>query len=284
MNRVTRLSGNPQTLTLRLSGSLRLMRRATRYPGHKPLSLVLAFLALLAAFVKRHKYVVAANEYSSNFGNAFVNGVEINHQYPKSHDLETRLAQYVSRRILPAAAYFSVLRPLYEIQIAKLFSRYPKYFAGFRSCNVGNRDDFWCLECPKCAFTLLALASQLDKIQLVKIFGTNVFALPRIRQLILRLCGPCKPLECVGTREECLLALWMAHQRHQADRHLRSLWQRCRCVMDMPALEQELMGQLDRPHSIPAELAGPVMEWLAVHLETVPKASIRRLTAYGLRE
>jgi UDP-N-acetyl-alpha-D-muramoyl-L-alanyl-L-glutamate epimerase len=278
MSRMARLSGNHQTLNLELSGSLRFIRRGTRYPGHKPLSLLLAFLALLAAFVKRHKYVVAANEYSSNFGNAFVGGVDVNHQFPKSHDFEIRLAQYVSRRISPASAYFSVLRPLYEIQIAKLFSAYPKYFADFRSCNVGNRGDFWCLECPKCAFILLALAPQLHKMQLVKIFGTNAFALPRIRQLILRLCGPSKPFECVGTREECLLALWMAHKRHQGDRHLRSLWRRCHCEMDMRALEHELMGQVKRPHSIPAEVAGPVIDWLAAHLETAPKAPMRRLT------
>lgn len=270
MNRVARLSGNPETLTLTLNGSLQIMRGANRYPGHKPFSSLVAFLAVLAAFVKKHQYVVAANEYSSNFGNTLIDGLEVNHQYPKSYDFETRFRSYVNNEILPSTSYFSVLRSLYEIQIAKIFADYPKYFAGFRSCNVGIRDDCWCLECPKCAFILLALAPHLNKGQLRKIFGTNAFALPRIQQLIVRLCSPSKPFECVGTQEECLLALWMAHNRHHDDCFIRSLWQRCECGLDMRVLKEELMGRFQRPHSIPGEVAKPVMAWLAGRLGVEP--------------
>jgi hypothetical protein len=270
MKRVARLSGNPERLTLTLSGSLQAMRGESLYPGHKPLSSLLAFLAVLAAFVKKRKYVVAANEYSSNFGNTFVDGLEVNHQYPKSYDFETRFRSYVNNEILPSIRYFSVLRSLYEVQIAKIFAGYPKYFAGFRSCNAGIRDDYWCLRCPKCAFILLALAPHLNKGQLRKIFATNAFALPRIRQLILKLCSPSKPFECVGTQEECLLALWMARNRHLDDRFISSLWQQCRCGLDMPALEEELMGRFQRPHSIPTEVAKPVMTWFAGRLGVVP--------------
>jgi UDP-N-acetyl-alpha-D-muramoyl-L-alanyl-L-glutamate epimerase len=282
MNRVARLSGSPQTVTLTLSGSLQVMRGATQYPGHKPFSSLLAFLALLVAFVNRHKYVVAANEYSANFGNAFVDGLEVNHQYPKSHDFETRFRNYVNSEVLPPADYFSVLRPLYEIQITKLFAEYPKYFVGFRSCNIGNRGDYWCLNCPKCAFILLALAPHLDKRQLRTIFGPNAFALPRIRKLILMLCSPSKPFECVGTQEESLLALWMAHNRHRDNQFIGSLWQRCRCGTDMPALQQEIMGQVQRPHSIPAELVEPVMAWLSRHLAAAPKISKRLAFPHAL--
>jgi|SRR5271166_842879 len=268
MKRLIHLSGNPRALTLSLGGSLPIIRAKTRYRGHKPFSSILAFLSLLAAFVQRHRYIVVANEYSSNFGNVTVRGLEVNHQYPKSHHFETRFASYVKAEILPDVTYFSILRPLYEIQIAKLFAEYPKYFLSFRSCNVGLRSDYWCLDCPKCAFVLLALAPHLDKSQLVRIFGANPFAFQRIRRLIVRLCcDPIKPFECVGTQRESMVALWMSHKRHPSDRFLASLCEACCDGVDMNALEQEHMGRTRRPHSIPSELADSVMAYFASRFE-----------------
>jgi len=277
MERLVRLSGNRSAITLNVGGSLATIQAKTRYRGHKPFSSLLAFLGLLAAFVRRHRYIVVANEYSSNFGNVLSAGLEVNHQYPKSHAFEKLFTTYVNFDILPEVRYFSVLRPLYEIQIAKLFSGHPKYLDSFRSCNVGHRADYWCLDCPKCAFVLLALAPHLNQSQLRMIFGANPFAHPRIQRLIVRLCGPNKPFECVGTQRESMVALWMSHRRHPQNRFLDSLCEICCGGADMDALETEHMGTIERPHSIPSELADLVMPYFAdrLGLES-PRSSSRR--------
>lgn len=259
MKRLVQVSGNPRLITLRLGGSLRAISARTRYRGHKPFSSVLAALGLLAAFVRRHRYIVVANEYSANFGNVWMDGLEVNHQYPKSHEFELRFAAYVKSEILPEASYFSVLRPLYDIQIAKLFASYPQYFESFRSCNIGHQADYWCLKCPKCAFVALALAPHIDKARLQSIFGQDPLALPRMRRLIARLCGPNKPFECVGTQGESMMALWMARGRHPHDRFIESLCESRCSGTNMAAQEREYMHSFDRPHSIPAELADAVM-------------------------
>jgi UDP-N-acetyl-alpha-D-muramoyl-L-alanyl-L-glutamate epimerase len=267
MKRLIRLSGNPRTLTLSYGGGLQMIRARTRYWGHTPFSSILAFLSLLAAFVQRRRYIVVANEYSSNFGNCTVNGLEVNHQYPKSHEFEARFASYVKSDILPDVTYFSILRPLYEIQIAKIFAEYPKYLAAFRSCNLGHRLDYWCLDCPKCAFVLLALAPHLDKFALRRIFGADPFIFPGIRRFIARLCGPQKPFECVGTQCESMVALWMSHTRHPRDGFISALCETWCDGADMSSLKQEHMGHICRPHSIPPALASPVMAFFGNRFE-----------------
>jgi UDP-N-acetyl-alpha-D-muramoyl-L-alanyl-L-glutamate epimerase len=267
MKRIVRLSGNPHALTLKVGGSVQTISANSQYRGHKPFSSLLAFLGLLAAFVQRHRYIVVANEYSSNFGNVMAGGIEVNHQYAKSHQFEKRFAAYVNAEILPEVSYFSILRPLYEIQVAKLFAEHPRYFQSFRSCNLGHSADYWCLKCPKCAFILLALTPHLDKCQLRNIFGLNAFALPRIRRLIARLCGPNKPFECVGTRAESMVALSMSYKRYPNDRFIARLYDAHCGGVDINALEQQHMGSIDRPHTIPQELAGPVMAYFADRLE-----------------
>ena len=275
MQRLIRLSGNPRSLTFHYGGSLPLIRANTRYAGHKPFSSLLAFMGLLGAFIQRHRYIVAANEYSANFGNVTIDGIDVNHQYPKSHHFEACFMRYVQAEILPDATYFSILRPLYEIQIAKLFALQPEYFGAFRSCNLGRPGDYWCLRCPKCAFIFLALAAQLDKPRLFAIFGANAFALPQIRQWIVKLCGArIKPFECVGTRDESRVALWMSHRKYPHDEFIGSLYRICCAGRDMPALEGRHMGRIRRPHSVPSELAGPVMSYFASRLDLQPAMSL----------
>ena len=67
--------------------------------------------------------------------------------------------------------YFSFLRPLYEIQIARLFSKYEKYHKAFKSCNVGSKTEpwHWCCNCPKSLFVFSILSPFLYKEKLVKV-------------------------------------------------------------------------------------------------------------------
>ena len=100
--------------------------------------------------------------------------------------------------------YFSFLRPLSELQIAKLFSQCEAYHPVFRSCNAGSKTDSWCGKCPKCLFTWIILSPFLSREKLVAIFGKDLMADESLRPILEELNGTAevKPFECVGTVEE----------------------------------------------------------------------------------
>ncbi len=80
---------------------------------------MLAFVSLLVAAGAGLRYIALSNESSAN--EPTVPGTQINHQYSKSLDFEQDFRNYVKQFIHPEMAYFSFLRPLNELQIAKLF-------------------------------------------------------------------------------------------------------------------------------------------------------------------
>lgn len=186
--------------------------------GHTPFSAYLAFLGSMVAALFGYENVIVSNEKSANEGNVMYRGLEINHQYSKSFRFETMFREYAlsipgikapqfRESVIPN--YFSFLRPLNDLQIAKLFSSHPMFFATFRSCNVGSKLGVWCGKCPKCAFTYLSLSPYLLHEQMVISFGGNLLEKPEILEHIRGLVGlnPIKPFECVGTRDESKLAV-----------------------------------------------------------------------------
>jgi hypothetical protein len=94
--------------------------------------------------------------------------------------------------------YFSFLRPLSEIHIAKLFSQL-EYDKVFKSCNVGSKQNIWCGKCPKCLFTYIILSPFMDKVRLNNIFNKKLFEDKELKQTFLELVGKAesKPFECV---------------------------------------------------------------------------------------
>ena len=111
--------------------------------------------------------------------------------------------------------YFSFLRPLSELQIAMLFSRFTAYHDVFRSCNVGSKQDIWCGHCAKCLFAYIILSPFIEPARLNEIFGK-----PMLDDLTLRLefdqlrgVAETKPFECVGTVGEVNQALSMTLRR-----------------------------------------------------------------------
>lgn len=172
--------------------------------------------ACLVAEATGSRYVLTGNERSSNQGNGlFVGDLEVNHQYTKSYPFEREFAPFLSKYLHPELAHASLLMPLHELQIAKLFTADPAYFAAFRSCNRRVGGVSWCLDCPKCAFVFLMMAAFLDEDEVLKIFGADLLADPKLTTTFLELCGHGrrKPFECVGTPDESLLALHMASER-----------------------------------------------------------------------
>ena len=170
--------------------------------GHTPFSALLAFISILVAFGSRSKYIALSNENSANENT--VPGTNINHQYSKSIEFESDFRNYVAENISEEVQYFSFLRPLSELQIAKLFSQCEVYHPVFRSCNAGSKTDSWCGCCPKCLFTWIILSPFLSKEKLVAIFGKDLMADESLRPIFEELNGtaPVKPFECVGTVEE----------------------------------------------------------------------------------
>jgi UDP-N-acetyl-alpha-D-muramoyl-L-alanyl-L-glutamate epimerase len=189
---------DPQLLALNDKGYLN---------GHTPFSALLAFVSATIALGSRSKFIILSNESSAS--EATVEGTQINHQYSKSVEFEIDFRKYCRKYLHPEMEYFSLLRPLSELQIGRLFSNYPAYFPHFKSCNVGSKTDSWCCTCSKCLFTWLMLAPFVDSKVLQNTFGQNLLQNPDLMPVLKQLSGQAetKPFECVGTVEEVNIAL-----------------------------------------------------------------------------
>ena len=197
---------DPALLTLNDEGALN---------GHVPITGILSAIVLACAVLAGFDTIAMSNEHSANAPNLTVDGIGINHQYSKSLEFEENFAEYVVRYITPSIAYFSLLRPLSEIEIARRFAQHPQYFGIFRSCNAAFRQlpadrlNHWCCDCPKCRFVFLALAPFVTKNRLSAIFGRNMLDDTSQADGFAELCGlrQHKPFECVGETAESAAAM-----------------------------------------------------------------------------
>ncbi|MCH7641018.1 hypothetical protein IID22_02390 [Patescibacteria group bacterium] len=184
--------------------------------GHTPFSAYLAFLATFVAYLFDYKNISLSNEKSADEGNVDYKGMEINHQYSKTFEFENKFREY-NQRYLSNINYFSFLRPLYEIQIAKLFSKMERYFDVIRSCNVGQATNSWCCVCPKCLSTFILLYPFLEPQKIMRVFPQNLYEDRSLALLLDSLISKdkVKPFECVGTREEFKVALFLSAQNRK---------------------------------------------------------------------
>lgn len=176
--------------------------------GHTPFSAMLAFYTRLASVLSGIPNVALSNESSAN--ESTVLGTSVNHQYSKSLEFEDDFRAYS-----PSFNYFSFLRPLSELQIAMLFSRFTAYHDVFRSCNVGSKEDIWCGHCAKCLFAYIILSPFIAPERLNAIFGKSMLDDTTLDLEFRQLLGlaETKPFECVGTVSEVRQALQMAVER-----------------------------------------------------------------------
>ena len=189
--------------------------------GHTPFSAMLAFYTRLASALSGIPNVALSNENSAN--ESTVIGSYVNHQYSKSLEFENDFRNYCFdsgylnglnnlNNWKHTFNYFSFLRPLSELQIAMLFSRFTAYHDVFRSCNVGSKEDIWCGHCAKCLFAYIILSPFIEPARLNDIFGKAMLDDLTLRHEFLQLVGEAetKPFECVGTVSEVRQALAMA--------------------------------------------------------------------------
>ncbi len=186
--------------------------------GHTPFSALLAFYSLLVSAIAGHRHIALSNESSAN--EPTVAGTDVNHQYSKSFAFESDFREYVKKYISPDFNYFSFLRPLNELQIARMFAEHVKYYPVFKSCNAGSKTDTWCCNCPKCLFAFTILSPFIPVIEMVHIFGTNLFDMPRMLGYLKELTGidEVKPFECVGTIDEVNAALHLYISSHKNEK------------------------------------------------------------------
>lgn len=211
---------DPKLLRLNTNGYLN---------GHTPYSALLAFSSVLTAYLNSIQTVIASNESSASEGNVLFHDVEINHQYSKSIEFERAFRHVITTLQIPTT-YCSLLRPLNELQICRVFSGHREHLQIFRSCNRsqtiaakeaaqithGITTTTWCGRCPKCIFTFLCLSCFLDTEDLTSIFGILPSDHEEFVGMVRELSGmeSHKPFECVGTYNEvraCLRHL-VAHK------------------------------------------------------------------------
>jgi hypothetical protein len=204
---VIRRSIRPELLDLNRKGFLN---------GHTPFSAYLSFLGTVSLLLYGYSNVIVANERSSDEGNVLYRGKDINHQYSKSFRFERLFDEYQQKYLVNGARYFSFVRPLFELQIGKLFSDFPAFFERFKSCNR-NRSDSWCGQCPKCLSVFLTMYPFVPRSALIKIFGKDLFTAEGNIPILRELAGlEVKPFECVATFEEIGAALALAIEKVRA--------------------------------------------------------------------
>ncbi|MDZ7744025.1 MAG: hypothetical protein U5Q03_20405 [Bacteroidota bacterium] len=175
--------------------------------GHTPFSAIVAFLALFGAVLSGNPYIALSNESSAN--EPTIPDTGVNHQYSKSVEFESDFRNYAGRYISDDIEYFSLLRPLNELQIARIFSGLDHYHLDFRSCNAGSKQGVWCGKCSKCLFTWVILSAFLPLEKLKQVYGKNLFEDADLLEILWQLTGDAaeKPFECVGTMDEVNAAL-----------------------------------------------------------------------------
>jgi len=193
------------------------------YNGHVPVTGIISAIAILAAAINGRTEVVMSNEASASAPTRFVNGRAVNHQYSKSAEFEGLFRDLVRERVGTTPDYFSWLRDMSELWVAREFARLPQYWDSFRSCNrsfrldPAHRLDHWCGECDKCCFIDLILAPFMAAADLRDIFGgseplENPDLVDSFRRLVGTQPGE-KPWECVGDELECRAAVTLTVRR-----------------------------------------------------------------------
>ena len=246
------------------------LNRQGAWNGHIPVTAVNSAIMVFDALVTGAGQVVFSNERSASYGSQIPGTGEVNHQWSKGWAFEQAFGEHVEKHVAADLHYYSLLRPLSELAVARQFAKGDHYDAHFSSCNrnfhiLGERPvNRWCGICPKCHFVFLALAPFMPKTRLVRIFGRNL--LDDAEQAggfdALLEFQDHKPFECVGEGKESRAAMATLAQRPE--------WKE-------DVLVKRFIAQI-QPQLDPAELQiEPLLEPQGEH--RIPAATWERLRA-----
>ena len=238
--------------------------RQGAWNGHIPVTAVNSAILVFAAVVLGVDQVVFSNERSASYGSIIPGTGEVNHQWSKGWAFERAFGEHVARAIAADLHYYSLLRPLSELAVARQFARIDRYDAWFSSCNrnfhlLGERPaNRWCGVCPKCHFVFLALAPFMPKPRLVGIFGRNLLDDPAQTAGYDSLLEyqDHKPFECVGEGREsrAAMAALAARPEWREDALVERFAREIRPQLDPAELPIETLLVLDDEQRIPPKL------------------------------
>lgn len=240
------------------------LNRQGAWNGHIPVTAVNSAILVLAALLQGVDQVVFSNERSASYGSMIPGTGEVNHQWSKGWAFEQAFGEYVQSRIATDLHYYSLLRPLSELAVARQFAKVDRYDAFFSSCNrnfhiLGERPvNRWCGVCPKCHFVFLALAPFMPKLRLVGIFGRNLLddesQAPGFDALLE--FQDHKPFECVGEGQEsrAAMATLAARPEWKEDVLVERFIREIQPQLVASELQIQPLLKLDGEHRVPAAL------------------------------
>ncbi len=243
--------------------------RQGAWNGHIPVTAVNSAILVLTALLRGVDQVVFSNERSASYGSMIVaeDGTttkEVNHQWSKGWTFESTFGDYLQTHVAADLHYYSLLRPLSELAVARQFAKSTRYDAYFSSCNrnfhiLGERPiSRWCGVCPKCHFVFLALAPFMPKMRLVGIFGRNLLDDPAQTSGYDALFEyqDHKPFECVGEGREsrAAMAALTARAEWRGDALVERFAREMMPQLDQDALRIEPLLVPDDEQRIPAKL------------------------------
>ncbi|RDY67124.1 UDP-N-acetyl-alpha-D-muramoyl-L-alanyl-L-glutamate epimerase [Lysobacter soli] len=238
--------------------------REGAWNGHIPVTVLNSAIMVFAAVLLGVDQVVFSNERSASYGSVIEGTGEVNHQWSKGWECERAFGEYVQRHVAADLHYYSLLRPLSELAVARQFAKTDRYDAHFSSCNrnfhiLGERPaSRWCGVCPKCHFVFLALAPFMPKPRLMGIFGRNLLddpaQIPGFDALLEYQNH--KPFECVGEGREsrAAMAALAGRPEWREDALVDRFAHEIRPQLDAQELGIEPLLVIDDEHRIPAKL------------------------------
>ncbi|WP_058834128.1 UDP-N-acetyl-alpha-D-muramoyl-L-alanyl-L-glutamate epimerase [Luteimonas abyssi] len=238
--------------------------RQGAWNGHIPVTAINSAILALAALVLDVDQVVFSNERSASYGSLIEGTGEVNHQWSKGWAFERAFGAHLRQHVAADLRYYSLLRPLSELAVARQFAKTDRYDAHFSSCNrnfhlLGERPvNRWCGVCPKCHFVFLALAPFMPKPRLVGIFGRNLLDDPAQTagyDALLEYRDH-KPFECVGEARESRAALAALGRRPEwrEDALVQRFAQDIAPQLDAGELDIAPLLVLDDEHQLPPAL------------------------------
>ncbi|MDQ3494042.1 MAG: endonuclease domain-containing protein [Pseudomonadota bacterium] len=242
--------------------------RQGAYNGHIPVTAINSAILAFAAILHGVDQVVFSNEHSASYGSVIEGTGEVNHQWSKGWAFEQAFAAHLRSHVAADLRYYSLLRPLSELAVARQFARLDRYDAYFSSCNrnfhiLGERPvNRWCGICPKCHFVFLALAPFLPKPRLMRIFGRNLLDDPAQAagyDALLEFQDH-KPFECVGEGREsrAAMAALAARPEWREDAIVQRFAREILPQLDSDALAIGPLLALDAAHGVPSGVWGRV--------------------------
>ena len=238
--------------------------RQGAWNGHIPVTAVNSAILAFAAVVLGVDQVVFSNEHSASYGSVIPGTGEVNHQWSKGWAFESAFGDHLQSHVAADLKYYSLLRPLSELAVARQFARSDRYDAHFSSCNrnfhiLGDRPTSrWCGVCPKCHFVFLALAPFMPKPRLVGIVGRNLLDDPAQQGGFDALLeyGDHKPFECVGEGRESRAAMAALAQRPEwrEDALVARFARLIAPQLDPAELRIQPLLALDAEHRVPPSL------------------------------